>query len=182
MSPNGGTATINGTGNALNNTITGNAGDNTLDGGAGVDRLNGGLGNDTYKVDLIQTGTTAATFRVALQDSVTEALNAGSDTLELDGDFNHLNATTLTLGANLENVDARGTDFTKLNLTGNTLNNTLFGNDANNILLGGAGDDELNGGDGNDTLDGGAGDDDLTGGAGHDTYLVDIIPTRTVLM
>ncbi len=109
----------------------------------GVDRLNGGLGSDKYIVDLVQTGTTAATFRVALQDVVTEALNAGSDTLELRGDFNHLNATTLTLGANLETLDASNTGLTKLNLTGNTLNNTVVGNDANNILLGGAGNDDL---------------------------------------
>ena len=174
VSVNGGTAAINGTGNALANTITGNAGDNTLDGGAGVDRLNGGLGNDKYIVDLVQTGTTAATFRVALQDVVTEALNAGSDTLELRGNFDHLNTTTLTLGANLEILDASNTALTKLNLTGNTLNNTIIGNDANNTLLGGAGNDELNGGGGNDTLDGGIGEDTLKGGAGDDTYLVDI--------
>jgi len=42
-----GTTAINGTGNALNNTITGNSGNNTLIGGAGNDTLIGGLGNDT---------------------------------------------------------------------------------------------------------------------------------------
>ena len=46
-----GAAAINGTGNALANTITGNAGDNTLDGGAGIDTMAGGAGNDTYVVD-----------------------------------------------------------------------------------------------------------------------------------
>ena len=46
-----GTGNINGTGNALNNTITGNAGNNTLDGGTGADTLIGGAGNDTYVVD-----------------------------------------------------------------------------------------------------------------------------------
>ncbi|MFD1120872.1 calcium-binding protein, partial [Methylophilus flavus] len=50
-SVNGGSATINGTGNTLANTITGNAGDNILDGGAGIDKLIGGLGDDIYKVD-----------------------------------------------------------------------------------------------------------------------------------
>ena len=40
-------AALNGTGNAVANTITGNAGNNTLDGGAGNDTLNGGAGNDT---------------------------------------------------------------------------------------------------------------------------------------
>jgi len=38
---------INGTGNALDNTIKGNAGLNTLSGGGGNDILIGGLGNDT---------------------------------------------------------------------------------------------------------------------------------------
>ncbi|MBE9218110.1 beta strand repeat-containing protein [Dolichospermum flos-aquae] len=42
-----GTAAINGTGNAGNNTITGNGANNTLDGGAGNDILTGGLGKDT---------------------------------------------------------------------------------------------------------------------------------------
>ena len=42
-----GTAAINGTGNASNNTITGNAANNVLNGGAGNDILNGGAGNDT---------------------------------------------------------------------------------------------------------------------------------------
>ncbi len=42
-----GNATINGTGNTLNNTIIGNYAANTLTGGAGDDTLDGGLGNDT---------------------------------------------------------------------------------------------------------------------------------------
>lgn len=42
----GGTAAINGTGNALNNRIQGNAAANTLDGGLGNDWLDGGKGND----------------------------------------------------------------------------------------------------------------------------------------
>jgi hypothetical protein len=42
-----GTATINGTGNNLDNTIAGNAGNNILNGGAGADTLIGGGGNDS---------------------------------------------------------------------------------------------------------------------------------------
>ncbi|WP_026529295.1 type I secretion C-terminal target domain-containing protein, partial [Methylophilus sp. 1] len=67
--------------------------------------------------------------------------------------------TTLTLGANLENLNASDTGLTKLNLTGNALANTLTGNDANNILDGGAGNDILIGGKGSDTLKGGLGAD-----------------------
>ncbi|WP_024930476.1 calcium-binding protein, partial [Methylophilus sp. OH31] len=147
---------INGTGNALANTITGNAGNNILDGGDGVDKLIGGAGDDTYIVDLVRTGTTAANFKVALQDTITEAANAGSDTVQLrllsGTDYSTMaNATTLSLGANLERLDASGTESIKLNLTGNALANTLTGNDADNILDGGAGVDILQGGEGNDT-------------------------------
>jgi Ca2+-binding RTX toxin-like protein len=42
-----GTGNINGTGNALGNTLTGNAGNNSLNGGAGADTLSGGPGNDS---------------------------------------------------------------------------------------------------------------------------------------
>jgi hypothetical protein len=41
-----GAAAINGSGNALANTITGNAANNTLNGKAGADNLQGGAGND----------------------------------------------------------------------------------------------------------------------------------------
>ncbi|MFN7500544.1 MAG: esterase-like activity of phytase family protein, partial [Dolichospermum sp.] len=41
-----GTGNVNGTGNAVNNTVTGNSGNNLLDGAAGNDTLIGGLGND----------------------------------------------------------------------------------------------------------------------------------------
>lgn len=148
---------INGTGNALANTITGNAGNNILDGGAGADKLIGGNGDDTYIVDLLQTGPTAANYKVALQDTITETSVAGSgvDTVELrllNGiSYTMDNASTITLGANLENLDASDTDSTKLNLTGNALANALIGNDADNILDGAAGVDTLRGGGGNDT-------------------------------
>jgi Ca2+-binding RTX toxin-like protein len=46
-----GTASINGTGNELSNTIYGNSADNVIDGGAGNDYVYGGDGNDTYYTD-----------------------------------------------------------------------------------------------------------------------------------
>ncbi|MCQ4347467.1 M10 family metallopeptidase C-terminal domain-containing protein [Pseudomonas stutzeri] len=164
-----GSAALSGTGNALNNTLTGNDGDNLLDGGAGVDRLNGGKGDDTYIVDLILKGTGTSTS-VALQDTVSEASGAGTDTLRLRGTFETGLTTTLVLGANLENLDASQTGTTRLNLTGNALANRLIGNDGDNLLSGGAGNDELNGGAGDDLLIGGAGADRLLGGSGRDTF------------
>jgi Ca2+-binding RTX toxin-like protein/methionine-rich copper-binding protein CopC len=149
---------IAGTGNGLNNTLTGNNGDNVLDGGAGVDKLAGGLGNDTYIVDLIAKGT-GAKATLALEDAITEKANAGNDTVQLrvsDAVKAALatasKATTLTLAATLENLDASQTDDLWLDLTGNAADNCLIGNAASNILIGGAGADTLTGGDGSDTF------------------------------
>jgi serralysin len=153
-----GASDIDGTGNALANTLTGNSGANVLDGGNGVDVLAGGLGNDTYLVDILKTSKGL----LALQDTVTEAANAGADTLKLraSSGLGFATTQTYTLAANLENLDATQVDDSNaINLTGNTLANTIIGNDADNIINGGAG---------NDTLIGGLGDDVLTGGSGAD--------------
>jgi Ca2+-binding RTX toxin-like protein len=45
-----GTAHLNGTGNALANTLTGNSGNNVLDGNGSADTLNGGGGHDALRV------------------------------------------------------------------------------------------------------------------------------------
>jgi trimeric autotransporter adhesin len=153
---------INGTGNALNNILTGNSGNNqlfggagndmliggagsdSLDGGAGADKMTGGLGDDTYTVDLVT-------------DVVTEALNAGIDTVVAE--------LTYTLGANVEDLELTGL---ALNGTGNALNNVIVGNSGHNVLSGLAGTDVLIGRDGNDTLLGGLGRDTVTGGTGDD--------------
>jgi VCBS repeat-containing protein len=145
-----GTAAINGTGNTMNNSLTGNAAANVLDGGTGTDSMAGGSGDDTYIVE--NTG-----------DVVTEALNAGIDTVQ--------SSVTYTLVANVENLTLTGT--TAINGTGNASDNIIIGNTGNNILSGLAGNDTLTGNSGNDTLDGGLDADAMTGGAGNDIYVVD---------
>ena len=123
-----GSASINGTGNSLNNVITGNAANNILDGGTGADTLIGGEGDDTYVV-----GSTA--------DVVIEATNAGTDTVQA--------LISYSLQSNLENLTLIGS--VSINGTGNGLDNVIAGNAGNNILDGGTGADTLLGGAGNDT-------------------------------
>ena len=137
-----GTGAFTGTGNAASNIISGGAGNDTLDGGAGADTLIGGAGDDTYLID--NTG-----------DIITEAVNAGNDTVKTT-------ANIYTLGANIENLTFIGSGV----FTGT-------GSAVANVIVGGASNDKLSGGDGNDTLDGGAGADALIGGTGDDTYFVD---------
>ncbi len=132
-----GTTAINATGNALDNVLNGSL--NTK-----INALTGGAGNDTY---ILGTG-----------DTVTEAANAGIDTVQ--------SSITYTLGTNIEYLTLTG--VAAINGTGNTLDNYLAGNTAINTLSGGAGNDLLNGGLGNDTLSGDAGNDVLEGAGGND--------------
>jgi trimeric autotransporter adhesin len=158
---------LNATGNSLNNILTGNSGDNTLTGDAGNDRLIGNDGNDTLNggagVDNMVGGLGNDTYvRDMATDVITEALNAGTDTVQ--SSLNYI------LGANLENLTLTGN--ANLTGTGNTLANILTGNDGINILSGLAGNDSLAGLAGNDTLNGGLGNDVLNGGVGDDLILL----------
>ncbi|MDQ2082044.1 Ig-like domain-containing protein, partial [Xanthobacteraceae bacterium Astr-EGSB] len=181
-----GTGAIDGTGNALNNTIGGNGAINVLSGGGGndvlyglggADTLNGGGGNDYLDggsgADVMAGGIGDDNYVVDdLGDVVTEAANEGTDRVYA--------SVSYTLGANLEYLNLTGTGA--INGTGNGLGNTIAGNDAVNVLSGGDGNDvlhgfggadTLNGGEGNDYLDGGVGADVMAGNAGDDNYVVD---------
>ena len=80
-----GTAAINGTGNAFDNSITGNTaanlllggnGDDTLNGGAGNDILNGGLGQDIYVFNTALNGLT--------NKDIIQGFNVVVDQIKLD--------------------------------------------------------------------------------------------------
>lgn len=82
-----GSDNIDGTGNALANTLTGNGGNNVLDGGDGKDTLSGGLGADTLigglGADILTGGGGADTFLVR-QESVYSSGAPAGRTLETD--------------------------------------------------------------------------------------------------
>ncbi|NWD66974.1 putative Ig domain-containing protein [Pseudomonas gingeri] len=154
-----GKSTINGTGNALDNTLVGNsaaniltggAGNDSLDGRTGADRLVGGLGDDMYYVDNVG-------------DVVVENANEGMDTVE--------STISYTLGSNVENLTL--SDGAAINGTGNALDNVIIGNSSSNTLTGGAGNDRLEGRGGADTLIGGTGNDTyvMARGFGRDTII-----------
>ena len=144
-----GNASINGSGNGLNNTILGNAGSNRLDGGAGNDIMTGGLGNDTYVVN-------------ATGDVVSETIAAGGGIDKVESSITF----TLATRANVENLLLTGS--ANIAGTGNALANLIEGNGGNNRIDGGSGNDVLVGEGGNDTLLGGLGNDRITGGSGFD--------------
>lgn len=167
----GGTANINGGGNAADNTLTGNTGRNqlfgfdgndSLVGGDGPDTLEGGLGNDTLTggtgADRLDGGDGDDTYVLAGADTILDS--SGIDTVRTN--FAHV------LGAALENLVLTG--GAAIAGTGNGLGNAITGNAAANLIAGLDGDDNLLGGKGNDTLVGGLGADTLEGGTGADAF------------
>lgn len=157
-----GNASINGTGNNLNNTILGNNYNNTISGGMGNDTLQGfggrdilygEQGNDTLcgdqGGDLLYGGVGNDRYLIFDESASTiEYNNEGTDSIVICSDsiLNH------KLSENVEN-------FISPSL-GNAI--TITGNDLSNLI-------QI--GNGNNTITGGKGDDTIEGGGGSDTYL-----------
>ncbi len=169
-----GTANLNGTGNALDNTLMGNS---------GINVLTGGWGNDTY---LVGTGDTVVENHNGGTDtivsSVTWTLGANVENLTLTGTANlsgtGSSANNVLVGNNGNNALDGGSGNDRADggdgsdsLLGGSGADQLLGGLGNDVLNAGSGNDVLNGGDGTDTLDGGSGDDQLLGGAGSDTLI-----------
>ncbi|WP_146217020.1 Ig-like domain-containing protein [Falsiroseomonas bella] len=140
----GGSAALQGTGNAAANRLSGNAAGNLLRGLDGNDRLNGGRGADT-----MEGGDGRDLFVVDDPgDRVVEKPGEGVDYVQAFIDF--------TLPDSVEMLILAGA---APGGTGNALANFIQGNAVANLLAGEAGDDTLDGDIGADTMEGGAGND-----------------------
>ena len=132
---------LNLVGTSGNDTLTGGVGNDILNGLGGADQMIGNAGNDIYYVD--DNG-----------DSIVEGPAQGFDTA-----FDTVLASvsyTLTAGAYVEALSTTDqTGKAALDLTGNTLGQTITGNQGAN------------------RIDGGGGADTLIGLGGDDVYIVD---------
>ena len=195
-----GSAVIDGTGNALNNTLTGNSAVNVLAGGAGDDTYVVGAGDSVIENADGGTDTVQSAVAFTLGPYVENLTLTGSAGINGTGNAFD-NVLTGNSGANVlsggagNDVYVIGTGDTvveqandgsdsvrsavshtlaanveNLTLTG-TGGTTGTGNELNNILTGNTGANSVDGGAGNDTLIGGLGNDTLKGGTGNDTYL-----------
>ena len=90
-----GNGAIEGTGNALDNTLIGNVGNNSLYGGRGNDALDGGLGSDA-----LFGGRGDDFYIYNTTDTIVEYFDQGADFVE--------SSVSYTLGGNLENLRLTG--------------------------------------------------------------------------
>ncbi|MFS0737483.1 M10 family metallopeptidase C-terminal domain-containing protein [Sphingomonas sp. 1P06PA] len=173
-----GTGAINGTGNALANTLSGTLAANRLDGGGGDDVLNGRLGDDTLiggaGRDTLDGGDGIDAMAGGADDDIYIVDNAGDTVTELSGggiDTVRTSLAIFTLGSFVEQLSYTGSGT--FSGTGNALDNRITGGQGDDLLAGGDGADTLIGGGGNDTLRGNLGVDTLIGNGGNDTYVID---------
>jgi Ca2+-binding RTX toxin-like protein len=158
--------------------LAGDADEDFLDGRGGWDSLVGGAGNDIYQFSMTQT-----TFLG--RDTITEASNADTDTLDFSGIFGAVNVKlgqttvqtprygvlSLKLSSALGIENAIGSSAWADKITGNSRNNVIYGGGGSDTLIGGVGSDALYGQGGDDSLVGGSHNDGLNGGDGDDRLL-----------
>lgn len=127
-----GTAAINGTGNALNNSIAGNDAANVLNGGAGNDFIKGGGGNDTIVGgagnDTLMGGSGADTFVFGLgfgKDVISDFSLADGDKLDLKAlaSVSHSVAhfsgnTVITMAGGADTITLTGVNLTDAQING----------------------------------------------------------------
>jgi Ca2+-binding RTX toxin-like protein len=143
-----GSASLNLTGNAGQNTLTGNSGNNTLIGGGSADRLVGGNGNDVLNggagSDTMAGGAGDDRYTIDLGlDRISELAGEGIDEVRSD-----VATVDLALFANVENASLTGS--ANLALGGSAGGNRLTGNAGANIINGRGGNDQLIGAGGAD--------------------------------
>ncbi|MFO1185001.1 MAG: cadherin domain-containing protein [Bauldia sp.] len=186
-----GTSAINGTGNALANTITGNSAANVLTGLGGADVLNGGNGNDTASYAAsgagvnvsLATGTgsggdaegdTLISIEYVIGSAFDDVIEGNAGNNKLTGGANTAAGDTVSYahaGAAVT-VSLASTAGQKTGGAGtDTLSGfeNLTGSNFNDKLTGSTGNNVISGLDGNDTINAGAGNDRLIGGNGTDT-------------
>ena len=188
-----GTASIDGTGNALANQLTGNAGNNTFYGGAGNDKQSGWDGNDSLFGDagndaLSGNNGDDQLFGGAGNDTLLGGAGinnlfggTGNDTFIVDatGDkvFESRTSTNrlgeggfdTVLSSVTFDLDAHaGVRFVENLALSGTASIDGTGNALANRLTGNANHNVLDGGAGNDQLSGWNGNDTLFGGSGKD--------------
>jgi Ca2+-binding RTX toxin-like protein len=187
-----GISAINGSGNALANSLVGNSANNTLAGLGGADALDGGDGIDTasYAASFagvnisLQGGTatggdaegdtfvrienlTGSQFGDTLEGNSGNNLllgGNGSDTVSYAHATSGVSVTLASTAA--QNTVGAGIDTLSAfeNLMGSQHEDMLTGNNSANLLMGLGG---------NDVLVGGSGADTMVGGDGNDSYTVD---------
>ncbi|MEQ1560557.1 MAG: calcium-binding protein [Methyloglobulus sp.] len=145
---------LNGTGNALGNTITGNAGGNTLDGRAGNDNLFGGLGNDVLLgdsgndkldggagVDNLSGGVGNDTLMFTDFSSDTANGGAGKDTLYLTGQSRTLDLSTGVI-SEIETIKFDADSNNTLNVTAQSV--LALSPDSDTLKVDAKGDNTVN--------------------------------------
>ncbi len=196
-----GAAAINGTGNALNNTITGNAANNILAGGAGVDTLSyaNATGAATVNLASLMAQNTGASGIDTVSGFENLTGSAYADTLTGDAGANVISGGTgadrMTGGGGNDayvvdnaadvvvELAGGGTDSVQSSVTYALAAEVEWlqltgsgligatGNATDNTLTGNAAGNAISGLAGNDRIAGAGGNDTLTGGLGLDRFV-----------